>query len=589
MNSASEKLRRRVLAIVLMFGGASSLQVHADPPSWLKQEWTKEDRTLFYTTSQGSQLMPYTWFLALERPNNETLFAADGLARFGYLPNDDKTNNPDGLPVGFVKDTAESGDWIGMTCAACHTNQINFGSKTLQIDGAPSDADMHALIDELGQALAQTCLSKVDAKFQRFAKKVLPSDASDAEVDRLLSDLKEFSSTFTQYVKDSTPPQPWGRARLDAFGMIFNRVTSIDLGIPSNNHLPNAPVSYPFLWDTHYHDVVQWNGSAPNLTPVERLARNVGEVLGVFARTDLKKTVVPPLYFKTSAKRDNQLLLEYKLASLRSPAWPRDLAAIDDGKVAAGAKLYHDHCLSCHTLTPRNKPLGPTNVTMTSIAEVGTDPTMATNAKSLLAKTGVLEGVRMPPLVGKPLPGEVPSIELVFAVVVGAILEPFDAQSIKSNIDANSRAYLESVKTDGSGGLSKLLMAVRNNLHNTPNFNLLAASKALLDNEKKNAGALAYKARPLDGIWATAPYLHNGSVANLYQLLLPAKDRLKTFNVGTRTLDSKNVGFTTDEAPGAFLFDTNLPGNANSGHDSYGTNTMTDEQRWQIVEYLKTL
>jgi hypothetical protein len=101
-----------------------------------------------------------------------------------------------------------------------------------------------------------------------------------------------------------------------------------------------------------------------------------------------------------------------------------------------------------------------------------------------------------------------------------------------------------------------------------------------------------YKARPLNGIWATAPYLHNGSVPSLYQLLLPAKDRLATFSVGTRQFDPVNVGFRTD-APGFPKFESHdadgkpVTGNSNEGHE-YGTN-LSEEDRWALVEYLKTL
>jgi mono/diheme cytochrome c family protein len=581
------------MLILVSAGVASAQSGKLDAPNtrlYLDQAWKPADRNLFYTTSQGSQMMPYDWFLALERPDSETPFRADDLARFGYLSNRDKTNNPDRLPVGFVKDSADTGDWIGMNCSACHTNQINFAGRTLQIDGAPADADMHALIDELAQALAQTAVSKSDPKFQRFARKVLPPEPTSTEEDKLFAALKEFSAYFTQFVKDSTPPQPWGRARLDAFGMIFNRVTSIDLNMPENSHLPNAPVSYPFLWDTHYHNVVQWNGSAPNLTPVERLARNVGEVLGVFARTDIKKTVLSPLYFKTSAKRDNQLLLEQLLSYLRSPVWPRQWAPIDANKAAAGKILYTAYCVTCHTITPRNKPLGPMNVVMTPQSVVRTDVTMAQNAQDLRSKTGFLAGVRMPPFIGKPLEDDVPSVELVFAVVVGALLEPMDVPVLTS-VDSNTRTFVNSVKSSGPGGLSKVLKAAKNNVKNDPNVELLQAAKNLIDKEKKNTNDLAYKARPLDGIWATAPYLHNGSIPNLYQLLLPAGQRVKTFYVGTREFDPVNVGFKTEKTDGAFLLDTSLPGNSNAGHDStaYGTDKLTDEQRWQLVEYLKTL
>lgn len=100
----------------------------------------------------------------------------------------------------------------------------------------------------------------------------------------------------------------------------------------------------------------------------------------------------------------------------------------------------------------------------------------------------------------------------------------------------------------------------------------------------------AFKARPLDGIWATAPYLHNGSVANLYELLLPPARRHKTFRVGTRVYDPTLVGYSTrDDAPGnAFTYDIALPGNANIGHD-YGAATLTADQRQALLAYLKTL
>ena len=117
----------------------------------------------------------------------------------------------------------------------------------------------------------------------------------------------------------------------------------------------------------------------------------------------------------------------------------------------------------------------------------------------------------------------------------------------------------------------------------------METANATFDKKVAATDELAYKARPLDGIWATAPYLHNGSVPNLYQLLLPAKDRVKTFYVGTRDFDPLNVGFSTDNRPGASVFDTSLPGNSNAGHDAYGTDKMTDEQRWQLVEDPKTL
>lgn len=78
------------------------------------------------------------------------------------------------------------------------------------------------------------------------------------------------------------------------------------------------------------------------------------------------------------------------------------------------------------------------------------------------------------------------------------------------------------------------------------------------------ARLMVYKARPLNGVWATAPFLHNGSVPTLYDLLLPPDRRPKEFTVGRP-----------------------VPGNGNAGHE-YGTR-LTDAERWQLVEYLKSL
>jgi hypothetical protein len=116
--------------------------------------------------------------------------------------------------------------------------------------------------------------------------------------------------------------------------------------------------------------------------------------------------------------------------------------------------------------------------------------------------------------------------------------------------------------------------------------------------------AAQYKPRPLAGIWAVGPFLHNGSVPTIYQLLGPADSRDKTFWVGTRDFDSVNLGLSTRPlSKGGFLLDTSITGNSNIGHEfrrgyipwkpggppQYGVigPEWTEAQRWQIIEYLK--
>jgi len=98
-----------------------------------------------------------------------------------------------------------------------------------------------------------------------------------------------------------------------------------------------------------------------------------------------------------------------------------------------------------------------------------------------------------------------------------------------------------------------------------------------------------YAPRPIAGIWASPPYLHNGSVPTLYDLLLPEDQRPRTFPLGHRLYDVKRLGFVTDIADARFTFDTSETGNSNDGHSgpSYGTD-LIDDDRWDVLEYLKT-
>ena len=102
-----------------------------------------------------------------------------------------------------------------------------------------------------------------------------------------------------------------------------------------------------------------------------------------------------------------------------------------------------------------------------------------------------------------------------------------------------------------------------------------------------------YANAPLDGIWLRAPYLHNGSVPNLRELLQPAAARSKLFYRGNDVYDPQNVGFVSNvaeqEGRKFFAYDTTKRGNGNGGHEGpvYGTD-LPSEQKRALIEYLKT-
>jgi hypothetical protein len=100
------------------------------------------------------------------------------------------------------------------------------------------------------------------------------------------------------------------------------------------------------------------------------------------------------------------------------------------------------------------------------------------------------------------------------------------------------------------------------------------------------ASVYGYEARPLPGIWASPPYLHNGSVPSLAQLLR-LKPRQQRFYTGSIVYDPVDAGFISDGSAGGILLDTTLFGNSNQGHE-YGV-SLTDAEKRDLIEYLKSL
>lgn len=99
-----------------------------------------------------------------------------------------------------------------------------------------------------------------------------------------------------------------------------------------------------------------------------------------------------------------------------------------------------------------------------------------------------------------------------------------------------------------------------------------------------------YANHPMDGAWLRAPFLHNGSVPTLRDLLNPAAQRPTSFYKGYDVYDAVNMGFVSNVPAGNgrtfYRFDTTLPGNGNGGHE-YGV-TLTDTEKAALLEYMKT-
>lgn len=558
------------LCAVLFFQclAVSSLEAqatrHVIPPfgtfqvKTLSQNWSDETAEWFYSVPQGSKLLPYDWFVNLEQPSSLALFRDPAhFASMGFLARTASTDNPEALAVGFTRD----GKHLGMTCAACHTGVVRHQGTAYLVDGAPSLNDLETFLRRLQTSLEQTAVA--GSKFNRFAARVAGTGATDEEKAELLTKLQNLTAFRSNYNFRNLPRsvhKAFGPGRVDAIGAIFNEVTTIFVKEPENFAEAMAPVSYPFLWDTPQHDKVQWNGSIPNLIipslksvtgteHVGALGRNAGEVIGVFGYVDLSD---PGIFsqngYAATVEKDNLIDAEDTLRELWSPQWPAALGNVDPVDAFAGKVLFKVYCASCHD--DRFNRTSPTRKVKAVLTETGTDPLMASNYANRQARSGLLKG-RFKTLPGLGRFAEVDNVsEMLFHVALLITIGP-DAPIETPYIPADGKVAEAAPST-------------------------FAAAQT----------KLYYKARPLNGIWATAPYLHNGSVPNLDELLKLPADRIKQFRLGTQEFDTEKVGYKN---LGNFLFDTTQPGNSNAGHVYGPKDGFTAQQRRQLIAYMKLL
>lgn len=564
------------------------------PPDQLHylDQWSADARQTYYYTPQGTQVkgLRYEWFSALELPFGTDKFATpDYLARFGFLvdPAQQPTPlNPGNLPVGFARHSDnETGEhYLDISCAACHTGELRYNGQAVRIDGG---AALHSLASTvptirggsfgqaLGMSMAFTYYNPV--KFNRFAKQVL-GETYDENKAQLRRDFKVvldrlLGTAFNDMHRGLYPTQE-GFGRTDAFGRIANTVFG-DAIDPSNYRIANAPVSYPQVWDIWKFDWVQWNGSA-----MQPMARNVGEALGVGATLRLLSTDGHPVAeaerYASSVRLHDLHTLEETLKTLQPPTWPEAIfGKVDIALASRGQALFKENCAYCHApdpkpiqdrFAPARDPEWRMRVVETSV--IGTDPTTADNIADHRYDLTNLGWTKE-------------ELSKLDVRLFGTTLAELDLSNISS---AKALAYITAYVENRAYQEAGISDSQRWEMDG---FGLPIGVQEIR----------GYKARPLDGIWATPPFLHNGSVPTLFQLLSPVSERQSEFWVGNFEFNPKQIGYRSEKFKGGFLFDTRITGNSNRGHefragcreDGVIGRALEPEERWALIEYLKVL
>jgi RoxA-like, cytochrome c-like len=585
-------MRRPVFLIGLAILAATNSWMgaaHGDP-IYVDQgsNWTAEGRADFYTRSQGSRLISLAWLQALKGKDGQP-FLADSMSRYGFLPNPDSAAK---LPIGFHTTGSGGSQIVGVTCSACHTRQLEVGGKAYRIDGGPAFTDFQAFLGDLDKAVGDATAN--EAAFAAFAAAVLQSPTpAAADVAKLRQKVDAWYRRYHAWASATLPPAGWGLGRLDAVGIIFNRIAGTDVGpppdglIPENMKVAEAPVRYPFLWNSPMQNLTDWGGFVLNGNSIFALSRNTGQALA-FANFEPKNSFGPFFSYNNSIDWDGLNRLEERLRQMGPPKWPKEWP-INASLAAAGAKIYEKECSKgCHGKEGVHVMFGGTKWN-TPVQNVGTD-TRQFEELGWKFKTGALKGAGIP-FIARHLEEEDYGVHMMFSAVAGTILEsklPWGNSGTSSG-DGFGTALPTGPVAPSSRPAPAASAAPAPSGTQPPGPTSLTIESGTFLMRTVDKGA--YEARVLEGIWAAAPYLHNGSVPTLAELLKPSAQRTSKFSLGAK-YDIDNVGLAATQDAGSPTLtvtgcDQLNSGNSRCGHE-FGT-TLSDPDKKALLEYLKTL
>jgi hypothetical protein len=625
----------------------------------LEKEWDEWHRQ-YYQTTQGNQIIPYDWLRAMEQAptlfalkNTAPFLSPDNLTRYRVLTGTKGDRNPDGMPIGLPKDIDKftSQPWTSISCASCHTNQLSYKGKFYLIDGAPSLQDF-AYTETMINTLGMTVL--FPGKFDRFARKVLGASYGAAQKDELRKEVVKYlleQRPAFHATLFGTYPTKEGFARVDALGRGPNGqfspltpITILDPLVGSNFRISDAPVSYPPLW---YTDDFDWVQSVAAIQ--QPLGRNMTEAWGVNAKIYSE----PYRRFQTTLKPQNLFWIETYLSLTEPPDWPEGVFGnIDLAKAKRGEYLYKDKIWKDDLLTGADE-LPKEKLFEGSVSEEGfytvvyPAPDKARVQRGLCARCHEPQWAKLtetsitnwgeqycPPekwdeykktSAGQKLVGEFQKKRFVRLRMYGLDVigtDPNDAVNFNARqtsffqIATGPLAdYFHKPQVGIAEALASMTLEAKKivygQLDGLKDLPESLPKRAEWDGYRPNQfrAPMGYPARPLRGYWATAPYLHNGSVPNIYQLLSPVSERDKVFYVGNTDYDPKNMGYTVRRSwgvfdwlfnSGYFKFDTSISGNSNKGHEFRNLRAgessrgvigpyLTPDDRLAIIEYLKEL
>lgn len=489
----------------------------------------------------------------------------ENMERFGFIPDAESASNPHGLPIGLTvvrsRDKSHIGlEVVGLNCATCHVAELTYQGKKLLIDGAPSLVDLQSYQVEFKDSL--------DATLRDPLKALALVRAVDRELQ--VGDTPPTDSS-SSYASDPVAKSAGDVAAAPTADRSFHSVSSrtADAASPTAA-LQGRTFALRFQRDLALFKarlayvkngklLVDGTEPGPGRVDAFGAARNL-----LFPRDAMK--MQSPVSFPfiwdvpdTTQQRSGTAIVWIHYDGNTNSILERNIgqalgmgAVFDPKTFESTLRIENLHRLEVltHKLAAPKWPadiLGPIDDMKAKAGEkIFNDTCRNCHQNNLYPLTDVGTDPQRANSFGQPVNKGIP-----FPAAVKPILDGLKA-----------RAFID----DGISTADQATMDANPVIWRAPG---------------------EYLARPLTGAWATAPYLHNGSVPTIWHLLHPA-DRPAKFIVGNREYDPGKLGYSTTGS--GWTFDTSQPGNSNIGHtgDKYGTN-LTEDQKADLLEYLKTI
>ncbi|ACK72078.1 hypothetical protein PCC7424_3697 [Gloeothece citriformis PCC 7424] len=552
----------------------------------LNQGWSRQEVQIYNYYSEGTNLAPLDFVLNLPDPKNPGAKFIDKLStEYGFIPGEKSKLNPDGLPVGFTIDKRpekfQDRSYLGITCATCHTRQLvyektnNSGSTStsiLPVHGGPSLVDFPRFSKDFYDSFFT--LLKDDVLMTTFATDVLKKTPEPEDIDNLRNEIRTFTGPLVatnEIIEEmQISPADFGPGNLNALTQGY--YNNVGLGAWLKRQQPTATktsggstplriefegtVNYPPMWFAYRDNWAQW------FAEIHHLGQRS------WIQSVSTSPVRPPKMieafkegsFLTSIDFNNIETIQNLLQRLRPPKWPEQtLGKLKPKLVTKGKVLFQENCAQCHLHTDELPHLQtdelPNELGLIfkerQAFDVGTDPVAYQQFEEKANERVV---------------GLVDLSEKIFGLRNAQLAAQFKPQYPETypEIIANYQ------KHDSKGRPNK--------------FALAQEYYGGTEQDSWPKSGAVYWASPLQGIFASSPYFHNGSVPTLRDVLSPPEQRPTTFLTGSNSFDPKNVGLKNE---GYFTYNTTEKGKGNGGHP-FGTQ-LPPEQKEALLEYLKSI